>query len=374
MNISQIKRSINLLLQKDQVITPYIHGKPGIGKSDIVRQIAKERDIAFIDLRLSQLESADIRGIPHCDQESKSSKWYPPETIPFTNFAELPIPGDEARKFKDGGILFLDEFNRARFDVLQAAFQLVLDRQVGLHKVLPNWYIVCAGNLGEADQTEVTEISDSALKNRFAHFEVEDSGLFDCWMKWALESKIHNDVIGFLRSKPSYLYTEPNDNEYTFCTPRIWEKFSDILKANPEMDPNEITELVGKSIINSAAIHFVKYLADKKTIKPEDILKRYQQIKKSFDLLQRDQVFSITNELQTRIRDNPSLTEVNIQNIHDFMTDQLEDDHKIAFLKDINEVEITFKKKKREFIDIYLDMFENMNEIIVDLMSRAEKK
>ena len=238
MTIGDVKENIELIFKEPQVVTPFTHGWPGIGKSDILRQIAKKRGISFIDLRLSQLESADVRGIPTPDLKTGSSRWLPPETIPFEAFKDLPVPGDsEGRLFKQGGILALDEFNRARFDVLQAGFQLVLDRRVGLHKLLDNWFVAAAGNLGEEDKTEVTEISDIALNNRFIHFFVDDNGLFDCWMTWAEAEGIHSDVIGFLKTKPSALYVRPKEDEVVFCTPRTWHKFSQILQQNPDKTP-----------------------------------------------------------------------------------------------------------------------------------------
>lgn len=374
--IGQIQKSINILLKEPQVLTPFIHGKPGVGKSAIVFEIAKERDIAFIDLRLSQLESADIRGIPHVEADSKGSKWYPPETIPFNIFADLPVPGkhNKGKCFRDGGILFLDEFNRARFDVFQAAFELVLDRRVGTNDILDNWYIVAAGNLGEEDGTEVTEMNDAALNNRFAHFTVEDAGMFECWVNWAKKNDIHPDVLGFIQTKRSYLYTEPTDGDYSFCTPRTWEKFSSILKQNSDINPVKLVQLVGKSVINSAALAFTKYLEEKTIITPEDIVNRYNSIKGKFSTMQRDQIYSVVNELSAWMKDHPKLNKKKLHNLHQFMNDQLDDDHKMALIRDTNAIVIEYEGKECEFIDAYLDEFDEMNDVFTQILAKATNR
>jgi hypothetical protein len=376
MNIKQIKEAVELLLIEPQSITPYIHGKPGVGKSAIMAQIAKEKSIGFIDLRLSQLESADIRGIPIPDTNLGSSKWLPPETIPFESFKDQAIPGDEnGHKFSDGGILFLDEFNRARFDVLQAAFQLVLDRRVGLHKMLDNWFIVCSGNLGEADNTEITEINDAALNNRFAHFTVDDAGLFDVWMEWAQDEakgNIDNDVIGFLTQKPSNLYIEPQEGEEVFCTPRSWEKFSKVLKQNKEKDPSYITRILGNAIIGPSSLSFLDYLKEKSKISPEDIINKYNKIKYKLKNLDRSRKYSIANEVSNYLSEMEKIDNKQLENLNDFVNNELEKDHMIAIFKSIaNIMSIEYNGEKVELIDAYLDKFQDMNDMIYDILAKS---
>jgi hypothetical protein len=360
-------------MKQPQVLTPFIHGKPGVGKSAIVFEIAQMLGIAFIDLRLAQLESADIRGIPHVDEATNSSKWYPPETIPYEGFENIPVPGkhNKGKFFRDGGILFLDEFNRARFDVFQAAFELVLDRRCGTHEILDNWFIVAAGNLGEEDNTEVTEMNDAALNNRFAHFTVEDAGLFDCWVKWAETEDVHSDVLGFIKSKRSYLYTDSVEGNYSFCTPRTWVKFSNILKQNADMDPIKVTQLVGKAVINSAALAFTKYLEEKTIVTPEDIVNRYNKTRDKFATMQRDQVYSVITELGTWLKDHAKLDKKNLENIHKFMSEQLDDDHKMAFIRDINAVIVEYEGTECEFIDAYLDGYDEMNDVFTNILAKA---
>lgn len=375
MTVKDIQEAMELLLQNPQHAVPYIKGKPGVGKSAITRQIAEQRNIAFIDLRLSQLESADIRGIPVPDLELGSSRWLPPETIPFEAFSDMNVPGDaKGRKFSDGGILFLDEINRARFDVLQAAFQLVLDRTVGLHRLLDNWFIVCAGNLGEADHTEVTEFTDAALNNRFAHFNVEDAGLFDCWMEWATgEGQINRDVVNFINIKPSALYVDPKEDEEVFATPRSWEKFSRILDQNAGTNPASIAKLVGHSILGPTIVGFIDYLKEKKKVKPADVINNFDKVKPLIESLERTRLYSLSSELSAYVQDHKEMTKKNIENIHNFIDAFLDADHFIAIFKVLVDINIIFEKKEQEFIDVYLDMFPEMNDKISEYLYKASE-
>lgn len=384
MTIKETKKAVDMVLKIPQVITPFMHGPPGIGKSEIIQQLADKRDIASIDFRLSTVESSDIRGIPTPDLTRGSSRWLPPETIPFEAFADLPVPGDpKKRKFKDGGILFLDEFNRARFDVLQSAFQLVLDRRVGLHKILENWYIVCAGNLGEEDKTEVTEITDAALNNRFIHFHIDKQGIFDCWVEWAeVEGHVNHDVINYLRTTPSAIYTEVKELDAIFCTPRSWTKFGRLLDQNTDMSPVTVTEILGPHLIGAASVSFISFLKEKSKLKPEDILYRYAKFADQIKKLPRDRIYSVSTEIVAYIKDKSKtkfITKELLSNFHEFTTKDLDKDHMIAVYKALSDVNVIVegrgkeKEKTVEFMDPYLDAFPDMNDLIADILYKSRE-
>ena len=132
-------------------IPVWIWGPAGVGKSTLCRQLAEKHGMLFSDFRLSQIESSDLRGLP--DRRNGKTVFLPP--------ASLPDP-DEQRP----GILFLDELNRARPDVIQAAFQLVLDRCIGEYTLPESWVVLVAGNSG--DEYDVRQ-PDPALISRFCH-------------------------------------------------------------------------------------------------------------------------------------------------------------------------------------------------------------
>lgn len=359
-NIKDLKRKLELVLHdptegKVQSITPFIWGKPGIGKSDSIRQICKEMGIDFIDLRLSQLESADLRGIPVPIESEGISRWFPPEFLPFEGIN---------RYEGTSGILLLDEMNRARPDVLQAAFQLVLDRKVGMHKLLDTWSIIAAGNLGEDDKTDVVEM-DSALKNRFIHFNVDVD--LKVWLDWAEKAGVHNDVREFLNGKPKWLYYVANQDDNIFVTPRSWEKFSDILKQNPNIDPKDITMLLGPDIIHGAVGEFNKYLEQKEIISGKDIVASYKKVKDKVSKMPRDQVYSLNSDIVEYILKLKSITDKHIENVHDFARENLEDDIYISFMQNLTR---KCTEADKDFIDKYLDAYKEEAKEIVDILSK----
>ena len=107
-------------------------GPPGVGKSEMVSQVAKENDVQVIDIRLSQMEPSDLRGIPF--RENGSVEWAVPAMLP------------NVERHGETGILFLDEITSAAPSVSAAAYQLILDRRLGQYDVPPGWAIFAAGN------------------------------------------------------------------------------------------------------------------------------------------------------------------------------------------------------------------------------------
>lgn len=364
--IKEMKNKLRLILKHNpanaeedgmkfvQPITPFIWGKPGIGKSQAVKQIADEYGIIFIDLRLSQLESADVRGIPIPDLDQGVSKWLPPEFLPFEGI----------KKFEGtSGVILLDEFNRARPDVLQAAFQLVLDRQVGMHKILDSWFIVAAGNLGDEDRTDVVEM-DSALKNRFIHFHVDVE--LGPWMEWAENSGIHTDILTFIQSKPNWLYHIANEDDNIFVTPRSWEKFSDILNQNADYDPAVITSLLGPDIINGAAGHFMKYLESKEIVSGLDVINKYhiKAIKGKIKAMQRDQIYALDSDVVDAILKLKKVEDKHLDNLHNFANECLEKDIYVAFMRNLAQKCVA---EEHGFIDKYLKKYIKESKEIIQI-------
>lgn len=236
MKASKITDSINALI--DSKIPSFLWGPPGIGKSSIIKQIAKAKELKFIDLRLSLMDPTDLKGIPFYDKHEHHSVWAPPSFLP-----------------KNGeGILFLDELNSAPPAVQASAYQLILDRQVGEYRLPDGWAIVAAGNR-ESDRGVVYKMP-SPLANRFVHLEM-DVDVND-WKDWAFSAGIDERIIAYIGYKNEDLFSfDPVLNEKSFATPRSWEFVNGILKSS--MNENLLLDVISGAIGKERAISFLSF-------------------------------------------------------------------------------------------------------------------
>ena len=181
-------------------------GPPGVGKSRIVAQIAEAHNVPLVDIRLSQMEPTDLRGIPF--RNGARVEWSVPALLP------------EESRHGSCGILFLDEITSAPPTVTAAAYQLILDRRLGEYEVPGGWAIFAAGN--RYGDRGVTYVMPSPLANRFTHYDIEPH--LDDWVAWAHASRIDERVIAFLRFRPDLLFHfDPAHNAIAFPSPRSWE-------------------------------------------------------------------------------------------------------------------------------------------------------
>lgn len=208
-------------------------GPPGVGKSQIVAQVGQRHNVPVIDIRLSQMEPSDLRGIPF--REGNLVEWAIPAMLP------------EVQRHGAQGVLFLDEITSAVPSVSAAAYQLILDRRLGDYSVPEGWAIFAAGN--RQGDRGVTYTMPAPLANRFSHFEVDLN--LDDWVAWAYQNKMDERIIGFLRFRPELLFKfDPAHNPVAFPTPRSWEfahralqKFSD----SPHLLLNTLQACVGSA-------------------------------------------------------------------------------------------------------------------------------
>ena len=170
-------------------------GQPGVGKSDVVRQLAAKTPGKFLnpltgkkerkvfDVRLALLDPTDLRGIPYYDPEMKTARWGQSCILPMMD-----------REEDQDAILFLDEINSAPPVIQAAAYQLVLDRKVGEYELPKGVTIIAAGNR-QSDKGVVFQMP-TPLLNRFAHIDFTVSN--DDWIEFAVGAGIHPSIIGFI--------------------------------------------------------------------------------------------------------------------------------------------------------------------------------
>ena len=252
MNPQSAKRAISHLCKRKVPI--FLWGPPGIGKSSIVAQIAKEEGIECIDLRLSLLDPTDLRGIPFFNTNDNSAVWAPASFLPDGS--------------KEKGILFLDELNTAAPMVQASAYQLILDRKIGEYTLPEGWSIVAAGNR-ESDKGVVFRMA-APLANRFVHLEMEVDALE--WKKWAIKANIDTSIIAFISYRPDALFAfNTQKDEKAFATPRTWEYVNEILASKPDEDL--LLTMIKGSIGEELAASFLGFRSVEKSLPNiEDIL------------------------------------------------------------------------------------------------------
>lgn len=227
-----------------------IFGGPGIGKSEIIKQVAGGDEVK--DVRLSMLEPVDMRGLPVINRKGDGSEfnveWAKPDFLP-----------------KDGkGIILFDELNTADPSVQNAALQFILDRRCGPHKLGDGWWIVACGNKS-GHKAHVNPLS-APLRNRFVILEMNAE--FDQWRNWAIGHDIHENVLGFMASTTGqHLYSDPTDEYGNFPTPRGWTMVSRLLK-HGITDRSAMEGAIGKG----AANWFIQYCNEIKLLPDIDKL------------------------------------------------------------------------------------------------------
>ncbi|MEE9492356.1 MAG: MoxR family ATPase [Gammaproteobacteria bacterium] len=192
--------------QEKQHTPVMLWGPPGVGKSQIISQVAERHQAEVIDIRLSQMEPSDLRGIPF--RAGEAVEWAIPSMLP------------DEKRHGEHGILFLDEITSVPPSVSAAAYQLILDRRLGAYQVPDGWAIFAAGN--RQGDRGVTYSMPAPLANRFSHYELDVN--LDDWVAWAYENDINEHLIAFLRFRPELLFEfDPAHNPVAFPSPRSWE-------------------------------------------------------------------------------------------------------------------------------------------------------
>jgi len=329
MSASEIKKAI---IRCFTVQRPaFIWGPPGIGKSELVEGITRDLGGVMYDLRLGQMEPTDIRGIPYYNSDENVMDWAQPIDLPAGQklvidaieserkrveaLAESKDPADIKQAEKDAKrtvgempvvVLFLDEMNSAPPSVLAAAYQLILNRRIGKYVLPDNVVMLAAGNR-ESDKG-VTFRMPTPLANRFVHFEMKVN--FDDWFDWAVENKVHPDVVSYLNFAKQDLYDfEPKSSSRAFATPRSWVFVSELID-DDGLDSRTVTDLVSGTVGEGLGVKFVAHRkVAAKMPNPSDILEgkvktlEVQEISAMFSLVV-SMCYELKEGIDNKIDDN----------------------------------------------------------------------
>ena len=220
-------------------------GAPGVGKSQIIRRIGKKYGFKVIDIRLAQMSEVEIGGLIYPNESRTKTVWLAPDILP-----------NEERDGKNT-ILLLDEITSCTKRVQVAAYQLILDRRIGQYTLPEGTFVVALGNREDDDGVYIHLAGP--LADRFEIHYIESD--FESWKyDFALKNGIHPYVIDFLTFKPAALHTQdPGSGEMVFATPRSWERVSDILNIDDDINKEVVKNKIIGNVGTVEGTEFVEY-------------------------------------------------------------------------------------------------------------------
>lgn len=264
MNIKTLKESLPYLFKAN--VSAMIVGHHGVGKSQAVKQYADDNKLGFVDLRLGTQDVGDLLGLADFEINLKTGQ---KEATKFMRPDWFPVDPDSQ------GIIFLDEINRGRRDVLQAVFQLCLDKRLHRYSLPKGWHVIAAMNPNTEDYI-VTDLSDKAFLDRFCHIKLAPSK--QEFMEYAKARKFEGQLIQFLQEQPAMLQAELEAFELDVKpSRRSWEAVDRLMKYQTPV--NLMRELVSGLVGTSAATAFIKSLSDTdKPISGKEVLEDYKKV------------------------------------------------------------------------------------------------
>lgn len=292
-------------------------GSHGIGKSRIVEDYFTEKGMKVTALFLGQMsDPGDLIGLPRLNEETGKTDFMPPYWFPTDG---VPI------------VLFLDELNRARPEMLQTVMDLVLNRKLAGRRLPEGSRIISAVNAGE--QYQVGEL-DPALVSRFNIYTLRPTA--KDWLDWAMRNELDERVINFIEAHPDKLDSRFNPSADSLDKSpdrRAWERVSQVLKGvkNPEAYHAKIVAGIIGALTASAFFESFK----EKAVTGKDVVNNYQKVADKVAALPVEAFPMLNDSILTYIDSLTKFTDKQIANLSDYLT-WLKDERRESYAYFIN--------------------------------------
>lgn len=293
-NITELKETLEMTPSDQNIM---LVGKHGIGKSEILTRYFNEKGLKVVTLFLGQMaDPGDIIGIPS-KVEKQDAEGKATSHTDFTPPYWFPQDGQPI-------VLFLDELNRARPEILQTVMDLTLNRKLA-GKALPEGsHVISAVNDGE--EYQLTDL-DPALVSRFNIYEFRPT--VEEWLNWAVGEGLDERVVNFIQENPTWL--DGDTKEYKgldkSADRRAWKHVSDIMRKVDVI--NDIHKRIIAGIVGvGAAAAFIRSAQQRTIITGKDLLLKYDKTMKTVEKYQLHE-FAILNESVFRFLENTTLNE-----------------------------------------------------------------
>ena len=232
-------------------------GPPGVGKTQIMEQIAEECDLPLVSYTITHHTRQSAIGLPFIQQKEYGGKTY--SVTEYTMSEIIASVYDRMEETgRQEGILFIDEINCVSETLAPTMLQFLQCKTFGNQKVPAGWVIVAAGNPPEYNKS-VREF-DIVTLDRVKKISVEAD--FPVWKEFAYEQKIHGAIISYLEIRQeNFCRIETTVDGKRFVTPRGWQDLSEMLYVYEELGITIDQEVVGQYLQNArVAKDFAAYL------------------------------------------------------------------------------------------------------------------
>lgn len=254
------KHALNCIRSK----TPFmVWGNPGIGKSEILKALVESLGYHFEDIRLSQIDSIDLRGLPSKDGEvgNVSVVWAVPDFLKRAREIKAQTGKNTA--------FFFDEINSGSPATMAAAYQFINDRRIGPHELGADDIVFAAGNLDT--DGGITNTMPTPLCNRFRHYTLRVD--VESFLEYAAQTNGHPWVVGYLSITGNANKLQMFDpekimggDEKAYATPRTWMMLSKALKvAYPKHNSDGMDDVI------ESDVPWAKEISEDLEMKMEDL-------------------------------------------------------------------------------------------------------
>ena len=278
-----IKNTITAYLEKDEkgdFVIPvnkqrpvFLYGPPGIGKTAVMEQIAKELKIGIVSYSMTHHTRQSALGLPFIKTKTFGGIEYDVSEFTMSEILSDVYSYIEKTGYKNG-VLFLDEINCVSETLAPSMLRFLQYKTFGSHPVPDGWVIVAAGNPPEYNKS-VKEY-DIATLDRIQKIDVTAD--YGVWRDYAINEKVHPSIITYLDSKPTDFYIVENTPDgKQFVTARGWEDLSRLMysfeKKNIEIDAEFISQYIQVPSVASDFSSFYKTFKNMKEMcSPKSVL------------------------------------------------------------------------------------------------------
>lgn len=275
-SIDELKRLLTAMPTDQNIM---LTGRHGIGKSEILTHFYAECGMKVVTLFLGQMsDPGDLIGLPNKNEQTGKTDFMPPYWFPMDG---EPI------------VLFLDELNRARPEVLQTVMDLVLNRKLAGRQLPKGSVIISAVN--EGDEYQLTDL-DPALVSRFNIYQFRPTATE--WLLWAQENGLDERVVYFISNNADWLDGDIKQvDEYVGLEKspdrRAWKKVSDLIKGIDRLD--DYKKFVAGIIGVAATAAFYASVAEKNIVYGKSVLVDFAKVRGKLKSLQLHH-FAVINE------------------------------------------------------------------------------